>query len=191
MKDKHAVPCAFALMPDKNTASYHLLQEQLLEVVDFPLDLPVRIVLDYERTVWKTMSGYLPMAKLTGCLFHFEQAILRKLQALGLISLFNQNEQFSFLVCQVQALPFVPVDSVVKYCEETVLAYMETLHKDENFSEYLERFNVFVTYLERTWIGSCYSRNERRRVALFPIKDWNHYSDVLDGRGTTNNISES
>jgi hypothetical protein len=135
--------------------------------------------MDYERAVWNTMSGYLPMAKLTGCLFHFEQAIRRKLQALGLISLFNQNEQFSFLVRQVQALPFVPVDSVVKYYEETVLAYMETLRKDENFSEFLERFNGFVTYLERTWIGASY------------IKDWNHYSDVMEGNGTTNNISES
>ncbi len=126
MKDKRTVPCAFALMPDINTASYHLLLEQLLEVVDFPPDLPARIVLDYERAVWNTMSDYLPMAKLTGCLFHFEEAIRRKLQALGLISLFNQNEQFSFLVRQVQALSFVPVDSVVKYYEETVLAYMET-----------------------------------------------------------------
>ncbi len=67
--------------------------EQLLEVVDFPPDYQLG-VLDYDCAICNTMSEYLPMAKLTGCLFQFDKAIKHKLQALGLIGLFSQSQQF-------------------------------------------------------------------------------------------------
>jgi hypothetical protein len=64
--------------------------------LEFQPNIPERIVLDFELATWKVFAEILPEAWLLGCLFHFQQAIRQKLQALGLIVLFNQCERFSF-----------------------------------------------------------------------------------------------
>jgi MULE transposase domain len=77
MAEKRAVPCAFALMCDKETHSYSLVWDKLLEVVNFPEDKPQRIMLDYERAVWNTIAEKLPTVQISGCYFHQMQARLQ------------------------------------------------------------------------------------------------------------------
>jgi MULE transposase domain len=181
----------FALMSDKSESGYRTVLEQLVDVVDFPPDNPKRIMLDFERAVWNAIADYLPMAKLSGCVFHFQQALRRKLQALGLIGLYNQSERFSYFIRIVQSLPFVPAEKVVQYFEDVALDYMKGMLEDDDFQEFKEVLTVYVTYLERTWIGVRFGRSNRRRPPLFPIPDWNHYDDALEGCCLTNNSSES
>jgi len=102
MGDKRAVPCAFVLLMDKTTASYRLMMKKILEIVDFQPNLPVRVVMDYEKAVWNVVEELLPEAKRTGCYFHMLQALRRHLQESGLIGLYNNCPKFNYLCKLIQ-----------------------------------------------------------------------------------------
>jgi hypothetical protein len=90
----------------------------------------------------------------------------------------------------IQALPFVPADQVINYYEEVIISYYDSCLELENFHNNEDEIGSFMTYVERTWIGAPYGRNNRRRQPLFQIASWNHYDSVLAGRSITNNECE-
>ena len=51
---------------------------------------PKKVILDFEIAVWKALKTVFPETKLQGCLFHFKQAIYRKIQVVFLI-IFSDN----------------------------------------------------------------------------------------------------
>ncbi|CAD5126887.1 DgyrCDS14908 [Dimorphilus gyrociliatus] len=69
---------------------------------------PKKIVLDYERAVWKAALDNWESVTLTGCLFHWNQAVYRKIQELGYSSDFKKKRGQWFEMRQLMALPFLP-----------------------------------------------------------------------------------
>ena len=47
------------------------------------------VVADYEAGLWRAVQDVLPDTRIQGCVFHWTQAVWRKIQALGNNS--NQN----------------------------------------------------------------------------------------------------
>lgn len=41
---------------------------------------PKKITLDFEIAIWKSAAKYFPESELKGCLFHWTQAVHRKIQ---------------------------------------------------------------------------------------------------------------
>ena len=81
------LPELFCLLPDKKAATYHRLLSLLITKCaerEYCLK-PVTIIVDFELAVHNVVRTLFPASSLKGCLFHFGQALWRKLQALSTV----------------------------------------------------------------------------------------------------------
>ena len=65
---------------------------------------------DWERAARNVVTTVFPRIHLYG--FHFAQNIWRKLQKLGLATIYYNNDQFKQLVRAMMALPFLPASCI-------------------------------------------------------------------------------
>ena len=78
-KDDHVkqVPLLFVLMSRRKKAEYREVLKQLLEIL--PSAPAVKqITLDFEKATWAALREVYPHVKLQGCVFHWTQALWRK-----------------------------------------------------------------------------------------------------------------
>jgi hypothetical protein len=73
MPEMSAVPCVFALLPNKETSTYKKLLEVVSSLVPFQPGLPSRVFMDFEKAVMNSVAAAFPWAKLCGCHFHQKQ----------------------------------------------------------------------------------------------------------------------
>ena len=122
-----------------------------------------------------------------GCRFHQNQSIQRKLDEIGLQSLYHQNPRFHELINKLYALCYIKVDDVVPVYNEHVLpSIQQTIDEDEDWQDLADELNDFGDYYDSTWI-------ERRnhRVPRFAPVLWNHHDSIMSGGIQTNNHLES
>ena len=79
---------SFFILPDKQTTTYHRLFTLIQsKCIDHRIALsPSTIIVDFEVAVHNVVRSVFPNSTLHGCLFHYGQALSRKLQELGLSS---------------------------------------------------------------------------------------------------------
>jgi hypothetical protein len=63
---KRAVPCVFALLPDKDGTTYLKMWTQIKALVTFQDGLPTSIMSDFENAVLNTMGTVFPEAAIRG-----------------------------------------------------------------------------------------------------------------------------
>ena len=73
---------------------------------------PSHVIVDYEAAAIGALEEVFPTATISGCLFHFSQAILRKVSKLGLRTRYLQDEEFRMTVRSLIAMAFIPVSDV-------------------------------------------------------------------------------
>jgi hypothetical protein len=187
---KRAIPCVFALLPDKEGKTYQHLWKVLKSLVEFEEGLPVTVMSDFEKAVLNTMEKTFPTANVRGCNFHHKQAIRRNIQTKGLQVLLNNSTKFMYFVKMLYGLSFVPPDKVTDIFENHIMDYLDQNKMEEGFAENAEEIEDFVAYFQRAWIGMIAGRNKARRPPLFSISTWNKYEDILAERQITNNHCE-
>ena len=74
---------------------------------------PTTIVSDFELGILQAAKAVFPAVVTKGCYFHFCQALLRKLQQLGLQTQYQEDQEISSFVRRTAALAFVPLRYVV------------------------------------------------------------------------------
>ncbi|CAF0913032.1 unnamed protein product [Didymodactylos carnosus] len=72
-----SVPLVYALLPGKSEAVYGELFNVLVQNVN---KHPKSITIDFERAVENVIKQKLPTTTISGCFFHFKQALWRKIQ---------------------------------------------------------------------------------------------------------------
>ena len=77
------VPLLFVLMSGKRKRDYRAVLKEVLRILPSPPAVR-SITLDFERAVWTVFRELLPNVSLQGCLFHWTQALWRKV---GIINL--------------------------------------------------------------------------------------------------------
>ena len=71
------VPVLFIIMSGRKKRDYHAVLQRVLSIL--PLQPAVwRITLDFERALWTVLRQLFPGDSLQGCLFHWTQALRRK-----------------------------------------------------------------------------------------------------------------
>jgi hypothetical protein len=85
---------------------------------------PNNIIIDFEQTLYSSLSSFFPNSKLNGCLFHFSQIIWRKLQSFGLTVLFKSNPSFSYNIKLLLAVSFVPEYDLLKMLVDLELYFL-------------------------------------------------------------------
>ncbi|CAF3596017.1 unnamed protein product [Rotaria socialis] len=108
------LPVAFCLLPNKRGKTYTELIEQLKEKANTmgKQFKPKRIITDYEPTLLPVVGQEFPTAVHSGCMFHFNQAIHRKITDLGLANDYLHNGSIRDQCRQLMALSLMPITEI-------------------------------------------------------------------------------
>ena len=82
------VPLVFVMMSSRSQADYDAVFRTILDILPNPPSV-VKVVADFEAATWLSLRVVLPNVEVKGCLFHFTQAVFRKIQSLGLQRAYN------------------------------------------------------------------------------------------------------
>jgi len=77
---------------------------------------------------------------ISGCLFHYGQAVWRQINSCGLATKYKEDKKFHLAVKKLIALSFVPISDLV-----TAFELIEPQFDDDA--------DEFIYYMEKTWIG--------------------------------------
>ena len=88
------LPELFCLLPDKKAATYHrLLSLPITKCAERGYCFkPATIIVDFQLAVHNVVRTLFPASSLKGCLFHFGQALWKKLQELGLSAKYGKED---------------------------------------------------------------------------------------------------
>lgn len=158
---KH-VPLGFVLMCGKRTTEYQTALSALKAALPSPPQVR-EILVDFKRSIWKAITRVLPEVTVLGCVSHWKQAVLRKVQAAGLGREFARNADTKQLIKEVLTLPFLPPNRIQEVFDE--------LWQRSN----IDRLDEVFTYIQATWIEGPY-----------PLESWS----VFGRAARTNNDCE-
>ena len=172
---------AFGWLPDKKPISYFTFivlvllafkekENEILEIYG-KSELKLRkIKCDYEVAIHKGLD----MFTLSGCYFHFSQAIWRKVMMSGLYVAYMQDKQFNRFVRMVMALAFLPINRLEPALDR-LREYSFSL-TSQHYEKVTQFQPIFLDYFQATWISGS-----------FPPALWNHHNKFKD---LTNNQNE-
>ena len=140
------VPILYALLPDKHKLTYLKLFKCIShKCKTIGLDFnPVEVMMDYEPAPINAVKQLYPDCSISGCNFHFNQCLWRKIQKIGLSSQYTEDSVLREHVRSVAALAHLPMKDVT----EGWLELMEEC-PDKEYPQ-LEEFN---DYFVETWLG--------------------------------------
>lgn len=140
------VPLVFTVMSGKRKKDYRKVLKAILEVTG---ECNVeKLVMDFEMALWSAVRTLLPMAELQGCSFHWNQAIWRKVQSLGLAVPYINHRPTQDFIRQIMALPFLPGEHV-----EPTFNHLQSRAPAGPILE-------LMSYVKETWITGLWSPNE-------------------------------
>lgn len=113
-------PFIFALMSSKSANSYDALFEYI-EMFVFELE-PSSIMCDYEVAMRKSITKMYPNAKLSGCHFHFAQAVRRKCRSIkkNFNKALNDSVDLKQIYRKLLILPLLPQNMISDAFEELI-----------------------------------------------------------------------
>uniref|UniRef100_A0A914DBG8 MULE transposase domain-containing protein n=1 Tax=Acrobeloides nanus TaxID=290746 RepID=A0A914DBG8_9BILA len=142
--NRHTLPCAFALLPNKEEVTYKRCFHMLDNLID---QGPNKVHCDFEigmhngiRGTWKS--------DLEFCYFHLSQSFQNRIKKLNLADAISKEESLSIQFKMIKALAFIPVDDVI-IGFQLLYDYVD------------DRLHEFLAYLETNYIGA---RSGSRRV---------------------------
>ncbi|XP_078359100.1 uncharacterized protein LOC144643656 [Oculina patagonica] len=143
-------------MSGKKKKDYKAVFEALARILPVSPDVK-RITVDFEMALWSALRVVFPSVKIKGCLFHLTQALWRKVQELGLQTVYNSDQGTHDLIRKMMALPFLPA-KIIKQSFQKL--------KRKATSDALKKF---AKYVEKTWIKST----------TWPPKSWSVYMQSI------------
>lgn len=105
----------YCLLPSKTRATYDRLIEELKILI--PNASPQRILIDFETAAMGAFTHGYPGAAITGCYFHLNQSVLRKVNDLGMKTAYESDDVLRNSIRCLSALAHVPVDDIGKSFE--------------------------------------------------------------------------
>ena len=177
VENNRRVPLVFALMMNKATADYQRLFQLLHRYTNRAANRvwsPRLFVTDYETGMLNAVATELPNTRHGGCLFHFDQAIWKKVKEYGLTRAYRRDQRVQDFIRKIMALPFLPV---------ALLRINYNLHKAAHrrlFRRY-PALNRLTRYVEFTWLNgpfpllmwNVFDRHPRLRTTN-AVEGWHH-----------------
>ena len=151
-----SLPELYCLLPNKTKITY----TRLLRLIQTKAEehsmcfSPKTVILDFELAVHNVLYAILPGSHVKGCLFHYGQALWRKLQELGLSSEYRQFDHIRHWFRLFIGLCFLPVPQVMNG-----FVAIQNQHTPNN-----DKCRLFNAYFLDTWL-----------TGQFPIPLWNHF----------------
>lgn len=133
---------------------------------------PELIVCDFELAIILALETELPLARISGCYFHFCQSLWRRVQALGLVNDYKQNNRVQKFIQKIMAIGHLPVPLV----RQNFLMFIQSRRSQRLINNHAG-LHEFVMYVQNSYING-----------QFPVQLWNVYNRGHDCR--TNNVVE-
>ncbi|CAF2827014.1 unnamed protein product, partial [Rotaria sp. Silwood2] len=140
------VPCVYALTVNKKSSTYRQLFSELRQIV-FEVQKsfsPSLIITDFESGILPILKTEFPAAKHYGCSFHFNQAIFKHIQQLGLQREYSNNELIRSICRKIMALALMPSETVS-------FGYDEIRNDIQQLSN--PQMEQLLLYFDKQWLG--------------------------------------
>ena len=137
------IPLIYCLLSSKTQSMYSELFRALKDKAN-TLDIilmPSLFTCDFERGLISSIRLEFPTASIRGCYFHFCQAVYRRVQTLGLSTLYIHDQESRLYIRKLLAIAFVPIDLIPQTFQN--LKYMCQPELQSLF-----------TYFENFWIDT-------------------------------------
>lgn len=188
------VGIAYALLQRKTQDTYEELLRALLDKCS-SMELypdPRTIMVDFEQAVISAIGATLDNdVQVRGCFYHLTQATWRKIQELGLVPQYRDDEDFKLFCGQLDALAFLPTEDI----PEGIMYLRGNTPPDAE---------PLVDYFDQTYVTGTYRRagvprdgpygaaivRMRRVPPRYPPALWNVHQATLDDEPRTNNQCE-
>jgi hypothetical protein len=155
------VPCAYALLSGKSELLYLRMFHEIIFHLNYMWS-PTHITCDFEAALIKAVRHEFPESELHGCLFHWKQALARKLVTREL-----SNEEANEVLQKISFLTALPPNEILAAVE-----YAKAKLADD------ARLTPFWHYFVQTW------------CMKFPPTLWTYSSMSQSIRNRTNNPLE-
>lgn len=143
-------------MEKRDTSSYKVIFEKLKALL--PKNTISNCMSDYEAATRKAVREVFPTARMSGCYFHYVQAVVKKFKKYGM----KDDDNFKEVREQVCALALLP--------NEKVIEGFELISQSIKRSE---RWTRFSAYWMRTW--------SKANISVYGLKDrTNNFSETLN-----------
>ena len=148
---------------------------------------PRTILVDFEQAAIASFQQSYPNAQVSGCYFHLSQSVLRKVNELGLKTLYENDIAVRNFIRCIPALAFVQEADVIEAFD--LLAESKPLTDNDEASTQLE---TLLTFFEHTYVRGrrLRGRGENYTPPLFALKLWNKHEAGADGISRTTNVAE-
>jgi hypothetical protein len=164
------VPIIFALVDNKTQWGYWHLLHFVLTITSMKF-CPATITCDFEKALILAIHEQFPETMVIGCLFHFKQALRRKLVKLGISA---ETISFAMRKNMLDSLTTTPLKQIDDRISELRRLIPECEQK--------EKWDQFYAYFSKTWQHD------------FNFDDWNISSANANGihiQNRTNNALEN
>lgn len=133
--EDQSFPFAYIFMEKKTFTSYDTVFENLKLLM--PSVTVAKVMSDYESATRKALRKHYPDAKISGCFFHYVQAIVKRAKKMGL----RRDAKFNDAVKQVCALALLPNDFVLQGFKSI----------EATFNVKSKRWTAFKKYWMKQW----------------------------------------
>jgi hypothetical protein len=148
------VPCFYVLVDCKEHWTYWMVFQWIKVVLDLKCN-PAVVVSDFEQALHCGIRDQFPSAYIVGCLFHWKQALRRKMLELRIpVDHVSKAMEKGFL----DVLTVVPHDRI----EKKAIPFVQTKLKGAiNMTQHKGKWDKFWSYFKNTWLS------------LYPVSCWN------------------
>lgn len=172
-------PLAYVFMCDKKESSYAKVFSKLKTLLT-TLN-PKYIITDFERALINSVVSEFPAAISNGCIFHFGQAIWKRIQALKQVKRYKLDKLYKQMVMMLLNLAFVPVEDVRN-------AYIVV--KDWIVRKEIINSGDVLDYFETVYIGIFSTDLIIIKEPMYELSFWNVYQRVFNNIPRTTNSVE-
>ena len=188
MEDNIPVTCVYAFLPSKEQSAYEdVLSAVMLSCNNMGLDPePSTVSCDYELAIHNAVRSTIGDVNIQACFYHLTQSTWRRIQELGLTTLYKEDDDVKLFCGMLDALAFLPVDRV-----KDGMRHLKTVIPDGVYD--------LVEYFDSTYVSGPFRslrvggmlRMRRTGEPRFPLDTWNVHQTTVDDGHRTNNICES
>lgn len=159
----NVVPVLYALLPNKTEITY----TRLFNLIRHQLSINIEIFkCDFEKAQINAVKSTFPGAIVTGCYFHFNQAVWKKAKAIGIC----EHPAGRHITRLCASIPLLPAQHIPT-CWQTITEKMEKS----------EKMGQFQAYFEKQWVSmgptiSC--GTDKRRRSNNALEGWNRRLNI-------------
>ena len=184
----NTVPVVYTFLQRKTQDIYEELLQAIIDrcrTIGVEPD-PTCIVIDFEISAKNALHAVLGAdLDVHCCFYHLTQSTWRKIQELGLVDHYREDDDFRHFCGMLDGLAFLPTDRV-----QEGMQYLRTIVPDEA--------DQLLAYFDATYVSGRHRQVQAPRGAIrirrtppqFPPASWNVHSITLEGHPRTNNVCE-